>query len=318
MKECNINYMRKTNYNSNTSTCTVLPGLLMCFVVMNIAFFSCRSPSANSDLKSPSAKIETSWKAPEERTIPAGKKGEAIRYGRELLAHTAKYFGPKGSIGQISNGMNCQNCHLDAGTRLFGNNYAGFIASYPKVSNRSGKLTQPAERIAECFERSLAGKVPDTAGAEVQAILAYMKWLGRSATKGKKIFGTATEKLPFMDSAADPTKGRKVYLSKCETCHGTNGKGLLAANKISYTYPPLWGDNSYNDGAGMYRIVNLAGFVKNNMPFGATYKKPQLSNEEAWNVAAFINSQPRPHRNQQHDWTNLVKKTYRSSFRAIH
>lgn len=64
------------------------------------------------------------WKAPKEQTIPTGKAGEMIRYGRDLIVHTSKYLGPKGTIAKITNGMNCQNCHLDAGTRLYGNNLA--------------------------------------------------------------------------------------------------------------------------------------------------------------------------------------------------
>ncbi|GAC1313633.1 MULTISPECIES: c-type cytochrome [Mucilaginibacter] len=248
------------------------------------------------------------WKAPDESTIPAGKAGDMIRYGKELLVHTSQYFGPQGSVAHITNGMNCQNCHLAGGTKLFGNDYAGFIASYPKMSGRSGKVEPASERIAECFERSLAGKVPDTSKKEIQSILAYMKWIGKDVKKGQKLFGSATEKLAFMDGAADPIKGKAVFTMKCQSCHGNNGEGMLAADKKSYTNPPLWGKHSYNDGAGMYRLTNLAGFVKNNMPFGATYESPQLTDEEAWNVAAFINTQPRPHKDQHNDWKDLKKK----------
>ncbi|RYU91983.1 c-type cytochrome [Mucilaginibacter terrigena] len=249
------------------------------------------------------------WKAPAENTIPAGKAGDAIRYGRELLAHTAKYFGPKGTIAVISNGMNCQNCHLDAGKKIFGNNYASFISSYPKRSNRSGRITLPAERITECFERSLAAiKTPDTSGKEIKAMLAYMSWLGQNVKKGQNLFGNATEKLAFMNHAADPVKGKSVFLAKCQKCHGVSGEGLLAADKVTYIYPPLWGKHSYNDGAGMYRLINFAGFVKNNMPYGSTYQNPQLTDEEAWNVSAFVNSQPRPHKDQRMDWNDLKKK----------
>ncbi len=248
------------------------------------------------------------WKAPDASTIPVGKAGDMMRYGRELIAHTADYFGPKGCIAQISNGMNCQNCHLAGGSKLFGNNYAGFISSYPKMSGRSGKVEPASERLAECFDRSLAGKVPDTSKKEIQAMLAYMKWIGKDVKKGQKLFGSATEKLTFPASSADPVKGKEVFTMKCQSCHGNNGEGVLAADKKSYTNPPLWGKHSYNDGAGMYRITNLTGFVKNNMPFGATYESPQLTDEEAWNVAAYINSQPRPHKDQHKDWTNLAKK----------
>ncbi|MBB5396462.1 c-type cytochrome [Mucilaginibacter sp. AK015] len=248
------------------------------------------------------------WEAPAVNTIPPGNAGEMIRYGREVLMHTAKYFGPQGSIARISNGMNCQNCHLDGGSRLFANNYAGFISGYPKISQRSGKNQPPAQRIVDCFERSLGGTSPDTTKREVKAMLAYLKWIGQGVKKDQKLFGSATERLAFMDDAADPLKGRQVFVAKCQKCHGKNGQGTLSPDKISYTYPPLWGNHSYNDGAGMYRISNLAGFVKNNMPFGATYQNPRLTDEEAWNVAAFINSQPRPHKDQHQDWQNLHTK----------
>jgi thiosulfate dehydrogenase len=300
-----------------------------CIVILVVSLFnnsagSVAAPQANKSAfvspvaasSSPAASVKTTaraipadaWKAPDESIIPAGKTGDMIRYGKELLVHTAQYFGPQGSIAHITNGMNCQNCHLAAGTKLFGNDYAGFIASYPKQSGRSGKIESPSERIAGCFERSLAGKVPDTSKKEIQSILAYMKWIGKDVKKGQKLFGSAIEKLAFMDHAADPIKGKEVFMMKCQSCHGSNGEGILVANKKTYTYPPLWGKHSYNDGAGMYRLTNLAGFVKNNMPFGATYQDPQLTDEEAWNVAAFVNSQPRPHKDQRNDWKDLRNK----------
>ena len=171
------------------------------------------------------------WKAPDESAIPAGIAGDRVRFGKELIAHTASYFGPHGSIATITNGMNCQNCHLAAGTKLFSNDFAGFVAAYPKMSARSGKVEPASERIAECFERSLAGKVPDTSGKEVQAILAYMKWIGQGIQKGGKLFGSGTEKLALMDHAADPAKGKEVFVLKCQACHGSDGDGMLANDK---------------------------------------------------------------------------------------
>ncbi|MEN0054246.1 MAG: c-type cytochrome [Mucilaginibacter sp.] len=250
------------------------------------------------------------WKAPAPSTIPAGKTGAMIRYGRELVMNTAKYLGPHGSVAHLSNGMNCQNCHLYAGTKLYGNDFASFMATSPKINPRSGKIISAAGRISECFQRSLAGTSPDTSKKEVQAILAYMRWVGKDVKKGQIPFGGGSERLPFMDKAANPALGKIVFMQKCKSCHGANGEGQLTADKISYTYPPLWGPHSYNDGASMFYIASLAGFVKNNMPYGATYQRPQLTNEESWNVAAFIDSQPRPHKDHHLDWTNLAKKRF--------
>ena len=49
-----------------------------------------------------------------------GEERELVIYGQELIAHTSKYLGPKGSVAQITNGMNCQNCHLQAGAKAWG------------------------------------------------------------------------------------------------------------------------------------------------------------------------------------------------------
>jgi len=254
------------------------------------------------------------WQAPAVADIPAGEAGEAIRYGRELIAHTAKYFGPRGKIARISNGMNCQNCHLEAGTKVFANNYAVFFANYPKQGIRSGKTDQVTDRISDCFTRSLGGRMPPKNSKEIKAMISYFKWLGAATKRGEKVNGTSTEKLPYLDRAADPEKGRFVYQQKCKSCHGLKGEGLKTADQLSYVYPPLWGKNSYTDAAGMYRISNFAGFVKNNMPFGADYHKPQLSNEEAWDVAAYVNTRPRLHRDQRKDYPDLSRKPIDAPF----
>ena len=119
----------------------------------------------------------------------------------------------------------------------------------------------------------------------------------------------------MLDRAADPEKGRVVYNSLCQKCHGADGQGKWKASKTGFEFPPLWGPNSYNTGAGLYRIGNLAGFVKNNMPFDeASHAKAVLTNEQAWDVAAFINSQPRPTKDLSKDWPDLSKKPFDHPF----
>lgn len=248
------------------------------------------------------------WTAPDVITISDAKQKEQVAYGKELIAHTAKYLGPNGSVLKISNGMNCQNCHLQAGTAVFGNNYGSVASLYPKFRARSGTEENIYKRINDCFERSLNGNALDTSGNEMQAIVAYIKFLGTNVPKGKKAEGSGLKELAYLDRAADTVKGQEVYMAKCKTCHQANGEGILNAEKTEYTYPALWGNNSYNDGAGLFRLSTFAKYVKYNMPQGATHENPQLTDEDAWDVAAYINSQNRPHINTPKDWPDKSKK----------
>lgn len=248
------------------------------------------------------------WKAPDTSQLGHTIQDELIRYGRTLILHTANFFGPKGSIAHVSNGMNCENCHIEAGTRIWGNNFSMVATTYPLYRNRSGKIETVEMRINDCFERSLNGKkLPDTT-KEMKALVAYIKWVGKDVKKGIKTKGSGIEKLPFLNRAADTIKGRIVYITICQRCHGKNGEGKLADSRREYLYPPLWGRNSYNVGAGIYQLSKFAGYIKNNMPFGTTFASPQLTNEQAWDVAAFVNSQPRPLKDVKSDWPVISAK----------
>jgi thiosulfate dehydrogenase len=248
------------------------------------------------------------WLAPDINTITDAKQKLLVEYGKELIVHTSKYLGPLGSVMQISNGMNCQNCHLQAGTVIWGNNYGSVASLYPKFRARSGAIENVYKRVNDCFERSLNGKAIDTAGKEMQAIAAYINFLGTNVEKGKKAEGSGFKELAWLDRAADPEKGMAVYTARCQSCHQPNGEGSFTADKAEYTYPALWGNNSFNDGAGLYRISNFAKYVKYNMPLGTTFQSPQLSDEEAWDVAAFVITQKRPHINTPKDWPDISKK----------
>lgn len=261
----------------------------------------------NTDTAETSSK-ETGWRAPDESTIPNGEAGDQIRYGKELVAHTAAYLGPKGTVDVLINGMNCQNCHNDAGTKPFGINYSAVASTYPQFRPRANAMVSIVQRINGCFQRSMNGKALDPNSKEMKAMVAYIEWVGSEVPKGEKPENAGIKKLPYLDVAASPEKGEAVYAMHCQSCHGSEGEGILNAKGNEYIYPPLWGSDSYNDGAGLYRLRNFAGFVKYNMPFGATFNNPILSDEESWNVAAFVNSQPRPHKDQTADWADISKK----------
>ncbi len=239
---------------------------------------------------------------------------KTLLYGQQLIQNTSIYLGPKGTLAQITNGMNCQNCHLNGGTQPWGNNYSAVNANYPKFRARSGTVETVFKRISDCFERSLNGKAPDSTSKEMVAMATYIKWLGKDVEKDKKPKGSGIYNLAFLDRAIDPEKGKIIYDLKCKSCHQSDGQGVMNDEKNAYTYPPLWGKNSYNSGAGLYRMSRFAGYVKANMPLGATYKNPQLTDEEAWDVAAFVNSQERPNKDLSKDWPDISKKTFDHPF----
>ena len=291
----------------------VLTGSFACLVILALllgfeTFFLLTRGWSPRPAKSAGTPAAAMWQPPLASTIPSGEKGAAILYGQSLISETAQYFGPNGSVRHLSNGMNCQNCHLQAGTKPFGNNFSLTSASYPKFRARSNSIETLNKRISDCFERSLNGTPPDSNSREVAAMKAYIEWLGSDVNTPGKPAGSGIRKLAFLTRAADPAKGSQVYKAVCQTCHGANGEGVKAENGIVFTYPPLWGPDSYNDGAGLYRLSSFAGYVKYNMPFGVTYNAPRLTDEEAWDVAAFVNSQPRPHKDQSADWKDIRHK----------
>ncbi|MBD0368117.1 MAG: c-type cytochrome [Flavisolibacter sp.] len=252
--------------------------------------------------------VTEEWTAPDTAAIPATAEGDLIRYGRDLIVHTSQYLGPKGIIASLSNGMNCQNCHIDAGTKPFGNSFSAVASTYPKYRERSGRVESIEFRINECMERSLNGSKLDSNSTEMKAMVAYLKWMGEGVPKNFKPQGAGTEELPFLNRAADPAKGRVVYITRCQRCHGENGEGAKGPGTTEYTYPPLWGSNSYNVSAGLYRLSRLAGFIKNNMPLDSAQLGYKLSNEEAWDVAAYVNSQPRSQKMFSYDWPVVATK----------
>lgn len=280
--------------------------LLLAILSVTLVIISIRLGLVNIN----SSKNERSahWKSPDPNTIPVGEQGDLIRYGRDLIIRTSYYLGPRGKVKAMSNGMNCQNCHLDAGTKPFGNNYSAVASTYPKFRARSGTNETIEKRVNDCFERSLNGKPLADDSHEMRAIVAYIHWLGKDVERGTSPAGVGLVELDFLDRSADVSRGKIVYNQKCVVCHGKNGEGIGLADSSGYQFPPMWGDHSYNTGAGLYRLSRFAGYVKANMPLGATYQTPQLTDDEAWDVAAYVNSLPRPIKDLSNDWPDISKK----------
>ena len=238
-----------------------------------------------------------------------------MRYGRDLVTKTASLIGPEVSDPThrfSGNNLNCQNCHLEAGTKEFGLPFVGVCADFPNYRARSGAVGTIEDRIQGCMTRSMNGTPLPADSREMTALVAYLKFLSVGRPVGAPTTGRGPGRMPELTRAADPVNGHVVYTQNCAACHGDQGQGQrsgAAGDAQGYAIPPLWGADSYNDGAGMTRLINAGNFVRNNMPDGTTWQAPALSAADAWDVAAFIDSQPRPYKPQlDRDYPNRVQK----------
>jgi thiosulfate dehydrogenase len=224
-------------------------------------------------------------------TIPKGKFGDEVRYGRELMLHTAYLIGPDGIKGKyLGNKMNCTNCHQDAGTKAFSFNLMRSHEQYPQYRPREGKVLTLAERINNCVERPHNGKPLPLDSREMVALLSYLKWINGFVPQNKIFKGARNLEISFPKRAASSERGSELFQLHCQRCHGTEGEGKLQVNNITYVYPPLWGEKAYQPGSSMHRIIKQAQWLKANMPFDkATWDRPFLSDEEALDIAAFVN-----------------------------
>lgn len=236
----------------------------------------------------------------DQRTAEAGAAPPAIateEYGRRLLRETPELLGqdhPDPGRRMIGNRLACASCHIEIGTKPGTLTLLQTKEHYPRFSGRQGAITEIEDRINECMQRSMNGKPLPLDSPEMIAMASYLRSLGAQyAAMGagsKKAAEPATFKTP--NRRADVAMGQVVYSTRCVACHGNDGAGLLATGDLrkGYLFPPLWGPDSYNDGAGMGRVLTAARFIKARMPLG----KADLSDDEAFDVAAFINSKPRP------------------------
>jgi len=266
-------------------------------------------------IQSASAQSASIWTVPEVGALPRDARGLQIREGRDLITATYAYIGPNvadESKRYAGNNLACTNCHLQAGTKKFGIPLFGLYDQFPQYSARGGKDISIEDRINSCMTRSMNGRAMPVDAPEMRAIVAYIDFLSTGVPVGERLPGLGTGKMPELKRAADPKRGRPIYAKTCAICHNTDGSGIpysRAAPQLGYMIPPIWGPTSYNDGAGMARLINFANFIHFNMPHGADYLDPRLTDEQAWDIAAYVLSQPRPQlAGLSHDFPNLLLK----------
>ena len=207
----------------------------------------------------------------------------------------------------VGNALNCTSCHLNAGTVADGSPFVGVSAFFPGYAPRAGRQITLADRINGCFRRSMNGQPLPVQSPDMQAMIVYFDWMKGNTQPEDKVAGRGVGKI---DPALKPDRenGRQVYAKQCAVCHGNEGEGLKRASG-DWVFPPLWGDESFNIGAGMARTYTAAAFVKRNMPIGFHEQFPLgqggLSDQDAVDVADYFSHQPRPDfPDKVKDWPN--------------
>jgi thiosulfate dehydrogenase len=239
-------------------------------------------------------------------------------YGRRLLRETAQLLGPDHEDPEMrytGTRMDCASCHLETGTKPGTLSLLGTAPRYPRESGRDGGMRDLRDRINGCMQRSMNGRPLPRDSIEMMAMEAYILDLGQQFSAMGETRRMPDEQPAFVepDRAASVEAGRLVYESRCVVCHGTNGLGLKATSDPvdGYVFPPLWGEDSFNNGAGMHRVLTAARFIKARMPLG----EADLSDDEAYDVAAYINSHPRPEMsNLEQDYPDRTKKPVDSPY----
>jgi len=233
-----------------------------------------------------------------ETDLEGEQKASLIKYGYEVITKSPQLIGPMSKDPRkrfAGNNLTCQSCHLEAGTKPGAGSFAGVYKRFPQYRGREDKQGTLEDRIDGCMERSMNGQRMPHNSLEMQAMVAYMKWLSEDVPEDKEKIYQGFSKVELPEVRADLDKGKAVFEKHCVVCHGENGQGMRPDENSLYQFPPLWGNDSYNHGAGMHRLITAAEFIKANMPFQqATYDKPVLTDEEAYHVAAYINSFDRP------------------------
>ena len=237
--------------------------------------------------------VAASFAPPALADIPAGPEGDSIRRGMTIFNQT--YADPE-AMKYVGNGMACTNCHIDGGRRAGSAPMWAAWVNYPQFRKKIDGISTMTDRIKGCFmysmnaQNSPAGEAPPENSNIYRDLELYFFWLAKGAATGTSMSGGGYPKLAAPAQPYDPKRGAAVYQQSCASCHGPDGQGASQPDG-TVVYPALWGPHSYNWGAGMAMVNNAAAFIKANMPFD---QAGTLSDQQAWDVAAYVDSQERP------------------------
>ena len=239
----------------------------------------------------------THWPPPDIATVADDPFGTLVKFGYALFTNTANEIGPTvpdPARRFAGNNLACQNCHLQGGTQPYAMPLIGVWGQFPQYRAREGAVDTPEDRINGCMERSMNGRALPLGSREMRAFSSYMRWLSTGVPDGAELTGAGTMKIKEPARAADLGHGAEIFSRVCAACHGPDGLGQHAQSGAGYQFPPLWGPDSYNNGAGMSRLLTAAAYAMHNMPIGTAFNAPVLTDDEAYDVAAYIIGQKRP------------------------
>jgi thiosulfate dehydrogenase len=220
-------------------------------------------------------------------TLKDDDMGRSVRRGLALVTHTHDSL-PVYAPGNI----NCSNCHLNGGLRRDAAALIGVAARFPKYMDRTGAVIPLEDRVNYCFTRSLAGRRIPVGSTEMRDIVAYLTFISRGVPVGGHVRGEGMPRMPAL--TGDTARGRAVFASTCTMCHGAKGQGMPPG------IPSVWGAGSYAVGASMAREERAASFIRHFMPYNAP---GSLTDQQAFDVAAYVNSMPRPESpGKENDW----------------
>ena len=258
---------------------------------------------------------------PDLNKLPPGPYKELVQYGHELATRTFAHIGPE--VVDVrkrfaGNNMACTSCHQQAATKPFAMPWTGVSATFPQYRGREDDISTVEERVNGCMERSMSGKALPLDSREMKAFVTYISFLSRGIPVGATVEGAGMVQSKMPNRRANLDNGAKVYAAQCAACHGDNGQGVRAGqpgDAQGYVFPPLWGPDTFNNGAGMNRLAMATRFVKHNMPQGTNFDAPQLSDDDAYDVAAYMLSKPRPEKaNLEADFPARWNKPVDSAF----
>lgn len=249
--------------------------------------------STSSPAQPQEKKADNPYAPPSIDKAPAGEQGDLIRLGYKQHNETSKVLD-----GYVNNKLSCGSCHANGGVGS-SIDLVGVTKTYPQYNSRAGKVISLEERINGCFKRSMNGKPLPVDSKEMKAFMAYYAYISQNVPDGTKERPWAAIKKVKGDlTKINVDQGREIYNKACIACHGQEGAGTAAA-------PAVGGNDSYNIGAGMARVRTAAGFIQAYMPKAPMggYSPGSLTDEEALNVAKYIESLPRPDfPDKIHDW----------------